>query len=97
VRAAGSHSKTRPPWYAAPADDGTSNSSHDSHVPHGVTPPEQLLRVPESNRNASTTLPPASNLMADTPPSVARTAPWASVNPGGNATSTGGGFSLFET
>ena len=35
----GAHSHTCPP---SPA------SSHDNHVPHGVTPPAQLREVPSS-------------------------------------------------
>ena len=49
-RPSGSASQTCPP----------SNSSHDSHVPHGVRPPAQLTFVPARIRYASTILPSAS-------------------------------------
>jgi hypothetical protein len=42
-------------------------------------------------------VPSGSKRIADTPPSAANTAAVASVTTGGRGTSTGGGFSLFDT
>jgi hypothetical protein len=43
-------------------------SSHDSHVPHGVSPPEQLRLVPSRIRRASMIWPVWSKRIMLTPP-----------------------------
>src|SRR3712207_4907751 len=48
-----------------------SNSSHDSHVPHGVGPPAQFIDVPARMRRAPVIVPSAANVIDDAPPPAA--------------------------
>src|SRR5687768_17233177 len=64
----GSHSQTLPADEVAPPRIESSNSSHDSQVPHGVAPPAQFVRVPRSTAFAATIFPDALKRIPLAPP-----------------------------
>jgi hypothetical protein len=80
----GSHSHAFPALDVAPPRFESSNSSHESQVPHGVWPPAQLERVPPRMRRASTILPRLSKRIALAPP-IRWTSPATGMSAGSGA------------
>src|SRR5215207_6199146 len=64
----GSTSNTKPWSFVNAPAALASVSSHVSHVPHGVTPPAQLLKVPARLTYSSTLTPCSSSTIVDVPP-----------------------------